>query len=228
MASKRVLIVEDEAVLRRIVADAVERAGYSVAVASDGEEGLRLFESEQPHLVIADIMMPRLDGLEMVRSMRRAGGVTQFLFLSARSGADDVVEGFRAGGHDYLRKPFALNELMARVEALLARHADSVGGDVITIGNYRFDANRWTLTLDGATRRLTARESAVLAMLARKSGDVVDSSTLLRDIWGDDSYYNLRSLNVFVSRLRGYLSGDRRVEILSIRGEGYRLIVEQR
>lgn len=128
MASKRVLIVEDEAVLRRIVADAVERAGYSVAVASDGEEGLRLFLSEQPHLVIADIMMPRLDGLEMVRSMRRAGGVTQFLFLSARSGADDVVEGFRAGGHDYLRKPFALNELMARVEALLARvdDADSV------------------------------------------------------------------------------------------------------
>lgn len=225
MASKRVLIVEDEAVLRRIVADAVERAGYSVAVASDGEEGLRLFLSEQPHLVIADIMMPRLDGLEMVRSMRRAGDVTQFLFLSARSGADDVVEGFRAGGHDYLRKPFALNELMARVEALLARVDD---GDSITeyaIGSYRFVPAEQTLVRNDVVTHLSTRESAILAALSAEMGSVVSSHRMLMDIWGDDSYYNLRSMNVFISKLRGYLAEDKGIEIISIRGVGYKLVV---
>lgn len=228
MANRHILIVEDEAVLGRILSDALRDAGYDVTLAVDGVAGLEAFKAERPDLVVADIMMPRMDGMTMVEEIRRVDSRVEVLYLSARSGAEDVVEGFRRGGNDYLRKPFSLEELMARVEALLARHTDSVGGDVIAIGNYRFDANRWTLTLDGATRRLTARESAVLAMLARKSGDVVDSGALLGDIWGDDSYYNLRSLNVFVSRLRGYLSGDKRVEIQSIRGEGYRLIVEER
>ena len=225
MASKRVLIVEDEAVLRRIVADAVERAGYSVAVASDGEEGLRLFESEQPHLVIADIMMPRLDGLEMVRSMRRTGGVTQFLFLSARSGADDVVEGFRAGGHDYLRKPFALNELMARVEAHLARVDDADSVTEYAIGSYRFVPAEQTLVRNDAVTHLSTRESAILAALSAEMGSVVSSHRMLMDIWGDDSYYNLRSMNVFISKLRGYLAEDKGIEIISIRGVGYKLVV---
>ncbi len=225
MANRDILIVEDEAVLGRVLSDALRDAGYNVTLAVDGVAGIEAFKTERPDLVIADIMMPRMDGMTMVEQIRRLDSGVEVLFLSARSGAEDVVEGFRRGGNDYLRKPFSLEELMARIEALLARHADSVEGDVITIGNYRFDANRWTLTLDGTTRRLTARESAVLAVLARKVGDVVDSSTLLRDIWGDDSYYNLRSLNVFVSRLRGYLSGDKRIEIQSVRGEGYRLVV---
>lgn len=225
MANRDILIVEDEAVLGRVLSDALRDAGYNVTLATDGVEGLKAFDAHRPDLVVADIMMPRMDGMAMVEKMRQRDNSVEVLFLSARSGAEDVVEGFRRGGNDYLRKPFSLEELMARIEALLARHAYSVGGDVITIGNYRFDANRWTLTLDGTTRRLTARESAVLAVLARKVGDVVDSSTLLRDIWGDDSYYNLRSLNVFVSRLRGYLSGDKRIEIQSVRGEGYRLVV---
>ncbi len=228
MANRHILIVEDETVLGRILSDALRDAGYDVTLAVDGIAGLEAFKAERPDLVIADIMMPRMDGMTMVEGIRRTDSRVEVLYLSARSGAEDVVEGFRRGGNDYLRKPFSLDELMARVEALLARHADNVDGDVIIIGNYRFDANRWTLTIDGSTRRLTARESVVLAMLARNVGDIVDSSTLLRDIWGDDSYYNLRSLNVFVSRLRGYLSGDRRVEIQSIRGEGYRLIVNER
>lgn len=225
MANRHILIVEDEAVLGRILSDALRDAGYDVSLAVDGVAGIEAFKATRPDLVIADIMMPRMDGMTMVEEIRRADSRVEVLYLSARSGAEDVVEGFRRGGNDYLRKPFSLDELMARVEALLARHADNVGGDVIAIGSYRFDASRWTLTIEGSTRRLTARESAVLAMLARQIGDVVDSNTLLRDIWGDDSYYNLRSLNVFISRLRGYLSRDKRIEIQSIRGEGYRLLI---
>ena len=151
----------------------------------------------------------------------------EVLFLSARSGAEDVVEGFRRGGNDYLRKPFALDELLARVAALIARHPEGGDGRVLTIGNYRLDSRQWTLTIDGATRRITARESAILAMLARRVGDVVTSAELLMEIWGDDSYYNLRSLNVFISRLRGYLSADPNVDIQSVRGVGYRLIMEK-
>ena len=138
-----------------------------------------------------------------------------------------MCEGFKCGGNDYMRKPFAISEMLARVSALLARHPDEVEATgIVTVGEYRLDSNLWTLTRNGSTRRLTARESAVLTMLATNVGEVVASEGLLKDIWGDDSYYNLRSLNVFISRLRGYLEDDPRVEIQSLRGVGYRLLIK--
>ena len=225
MANKRILIVEDEATLGRVLCDALQGQGYDVVLATDGVDGLEAFRCEGADLVIADIMMPRMDGMTMVEELRRVNSRVEVLFLSARSGAEDVVEGFRRGGNDYLRKPFALDELLARVTALLARHPEGGDGRVLIFGNSRLDSRQWTLTVDGATRRITARESAILAMLARRVGDIVSSAELLMEIWGDDSYYNLRSLNVFISRLRGYLSADPNVDIQSVRGVGYRLIV---
>ena len=226
MASRRILIVEDEAVLIRILGDALRGAGYEVYTAVNGAEGLAEFRRVKPDLVIADIMMPDMDGMIMVREIRREDRTSEVLFLSARSGVEDVCEGFKCGGNDYLRKPFALNELLARVAALLARHPEEVeASGIVTIGEYRLDSTLWTLTRNGTTRRLTARESAVLTMLATNRGEVVGTEGLLKEIWGDDSYYNLRSLNVFISRLRGYLEEDKRVEIQSLRGVGYRLIV---
>ena len=227
MESRHILIVEDEASLGRILCDTLRAAGYSTTLATDGVAGLEAFDSHRPDLVIADIMMPRLDGLSMVEQMRRRDSSVEVLFLSARSGAEDVVEGFRRGGNDYLRKPFSLDELLARIAALLARHPQGAANDngSITIGNYHLDSRRWTLTINGTTRRLSARESAILEHLAKHRGSVVESSELLTSIWGDDSYYNLRSLNVFVSRLRGYLRDDRRIEIQSVRSMGYRLVI---
>ena len=225
MVNKRILIVEDEATLGRVLSDALRGQGYDVALAMDGVEGLEVFKREGADLVIADIMMPRMDGMTMVEELRRVDSRVEVLFLSARSGAEDVVEGFRRGGNDYLRKPFALDELLARVAALIARHPEDSNGVMLAIGGYRLDSRQWTLTHNGATRRITARESAILAMLARSLGEVVTSAELLVEIWGDDSYYNLRSLNVFVSRLRGYLSADPNVDIQSVRGVGYRMIV---
>lgn len=227
MASRRILIVEDEAVLIRILGDALRGAGYEVYTAVNGADGLAEFRRVKPDLVIADIMMPDMDGMTMVREIRREDRTSEVLFLSARSGVEDVCEGFKCGGNDYLRKPFALNELLARVAALLARHPEEVeASGIVTIGEYRLDSTLWTLTRNGTTRRLTARESAVLTMLATNRGEVVGTEGLLKEIWGDDSYYNLRSLNVFISRLRGYLEEDKRVEIQSLRGVGYRLIVK--
>lgn len=227
MAKREILIVEDEAVLRRIIADAVEEAGHSVTVAGDGEEGLQLFDERRPHLVVADIMLPRLDGFEMVRQMRRRGGNTQYLFLSARSSAEDVVEGFHAGGHDYLRKPFAINELMARIEALLRRLGDDADSSKFSVGNYLFDSEAQTLTLNGDIRHLSIRETAILKALIVNINNIVSSQQLLMDIWGNDSYYNLRSMNVFISKLRSYLAQDKRIDISSIRGVGYRLSIKR-
>lgn len=226
MAVRRILIVEDEATLRRIVADAMELAGYEVAVAEDGEEGLRLFEGGRFDLVVADIMMPRMDGFQMVRRMRQLHPKTQFLFLSARSSSDDVVEGFRSGGHDYLRKPFAMNELMVRVEALLSRVEETSADvcDEYRVGEYLFDVKHASLSRKGEVERLSARECAILLALVRNEGRVVSSRTMLLDIWGDDSYYNLRSLNVFVSRLRSRLAHDASIAIISVRGVGYKLL----
>lgn len=225
MANKRILIVEDETTLGRVLCDALRGQGYDVVLAMDGVEGLEAFKREEADLIIADIMMPRMDGMTMVEELRKVNSSVEVLFLSARSGAEDVVEGFRRGGNDYLRKPFALDELLARVAALVARHPEDGDGRVLTIGRYRLDSRQWTLTIDGATRRITARESAILAMLARKAGEVVTSAELLVEIWGDDSYYNLRSLNVFISRLRSYLAADQNIGIQSVRGVGYRMII---
>ena len=226
MANRYILVVEDESTLARILGDTLRSAGYDVAIASNGIEGLELFKARCPDLIIADIMMPEMDGLTMVEKIRTESNNTEVLFLSARSGAEDVIAGFHSGGNDYMRKPFSLDELLARVAALLARHPMDRSKH-ISIGEYRLDVERWTLNRSGVTRRLTARESAVLAMLANNIGEIVSSEGLLRDIWGDDSYYNLRSLNVFVSRLRGYLSDDPHIEIQSIRGVGYRLLINR-
>lgn len=223
MSSRRILIVEDEAVLRRIVADAMTIAGYEVRTAENGEEGLHIFSEFSPHLVIADIMMPRMDGLEMVDKMQAMCRSTMFIFLSARSGADDVVEGFRAGGNDYLRKPFAMNELLVRVEALLKREEHNDGNTLFNIGAYLYDTQQWTLEHNGTVQRLSAREAAVLTMLIKNSDQVVTTRAILLDIWGDDSYYNQRSLNVFVSKLRNRLADDPNVEITAIRGIGYKI-----
>ena len=226
MANKHILIVEDEATLGRVLCDSLRSEGYDVTLATNGIEGIETFKSLHPDLIIADIMMPQMDGLTMVETIRKMNSRVEVLFLSARSGAEDVVEGFRRGGNDYLRKPFSLDELLARVAALLARHPQGDGGTILNIGNYRLDSKQWTLTLNGATRRITARESAIITMLARRNGDIVEFRELLTEIWGDDSYYNLRSLNVYISKLRGYLSADSRIEIVSVRGVGYKLLEE--
>lgn len=222
--SHRILVVEDDATLRRVLCDMLRLKGYDVAAAEDGVEGLRMLEEHRPHLVIADVMLPRMDGFEMVRRMRGLRADVEVLFLSALDSAEDVVEGFRSGGHDYLRKPFDMNELLVRIEALLLRAAPAEPKSVYTIGRYKFDAEHETLTLDGVEERLSSREAAILRCLVEHRGRVVESRELLIELWGDDSYYNLRSLNVFVSRLRSKLSKDSSVHISSVRGVGYKLV----
>ena len=198
--------------LARIVCDALRQSGYDAASAPDGERGLAMFSELRPALVVTDVMMPRSDGFRLTRRIRSVDREVPILFLSARSSSDDVVEGFASGGDDYLRKPFAMNELLARIEALLRRREGRrPAGKVYAVGDYK----------------LSAREAAILAMLVEGGDGIVENSRILGEIWGDDSYYAQRSLNVYVTRLRHRLAADRRIEIVSVRNVGYRLSVRR-
>lgn len=223
-----ILVVEDEPMLARIVCDALRQSGYDAASAPDGERGLAMFSELRPALVVTDVMMPRSDGFRLTRRIRSVDREVPILFLSARSSSDDVVEGFASGGDDYLRKPFAMNELLARIEALLRRREGRrPAGRVYAVGDYTFDAERWMLSRGQERTKLSAREAAILAMLVEGGDGIVENSRILGEIWGDDSYYAQRSLNVYVTRLRHRLAADRRIEIVSVRNVGYRLLVRR-
>jgi len=223
-----ILVVEDEPILARIVCDALRQSGYDAASAPDGERGLAMFSELRPALVVTDVMMPRSDCFRLTRRIRSVDREVPILFLSARSSSDDVVEGFASGGDDYLRKPFAMNELLARIEALLRRREGRrPAGRVYAVGDYTFDAERWMLSRGQERTKLSAREAAILAMLVEGGDGIVENSRILGEIWGDDSYYAQRSLNVYVTRLRHRLAADRRIEIVSVRNVGYRLSVRR-
>lgn len=223
MSKRAILVVEDDATLRRILRDVLLIKGYEVFVAEDGEDGCRQFSEHDIDLVIADVMMPRVDGFEMVRRMREGGATAQFMFLSALDSAEDVVEGFRSGGHDYLRKPFDMSELLVRVEALLGRLEVRQTASEQRLGRCLFDTETGELRNGDRVEHLSSREAAILKILLENRGEVVTYQQLLLDLWGDDSYYNLRSMNVFVSHLRTKLARIGSVQIASVRGVGYKL-----
>ena len=227
-----VLLVEDEATLAMIIKDTLEGQGFRICLAGDGEEGLRLFFEEKPDVLVADVMMPRMDGFEMVRRIRKTDTRTPVLFLTARSAMNDVVEGFEIGGNDYLKKPFGMQELMVRIKALLGRAARQTPEDKTTdmttfeIGDYRFDATAQRLAYNGRETELSHRESEILRRLCEHKDNVTDMRQMLLDLWGDDSFFNQRSLHVFITKLRHKLAKDERIRIVNVRGIGYKLIVD--
>lgn len=229
----KVLLVEDEASLAMIMKDTMEPTGMSVTLAADGEEGLRAFFAEKPDVLVTDVMMPCMDGFEMVRRIRERDMLTPVLFLTARSSVNDVVDGFKMGGDDYLKKPFSLQELMARVRRLVERQqfyqqASSVdtedNNQCMDIGDYRFNPVTQQLWWQGHVEELSHREAELLRMLAGNINGVVDSHDILMMLWGDDSLFNGRSLQVFITKLRHRLERDPRLRIVNVRGIGYKLI----
>lgn len=231
----KLLLVEDEQAFAWVLADTLSTSGFDVRTACDGVEALKLVPAFRPDVIVTDIMMPRLDGFSLVRQLRKEGNHTPVLFLSARTGAEDVVKGFELGAGDYIRKPFAIKELIVRVRALLGRtadggHAEAATGQRYTIGRFTFDATLhklWWQADDGQRREISlpTRESGILAMLCRQMGEVVPNAAILGELWGNDDYFCTRSLNVHVTRLRKKLAADARITIDAFRGTGYRLLV---
>ena len=220
-----VLLVEDESTLAMIIKDTLEGQGFRIRLAKDGEEGLQSFFREKPDVLVADVMMPRMDGFEMVRRLRKTDKRTPVLFLTARSA---IVEGFELGGNDYLKKPFGMQELIVRIKALLGRACPSMSNKpaahTFEIGHYLFNSQTQTLTHTGLTQQLSYRESEILRRLCLNRNQVTDMRQLLLDLWGDDTFFNQRSLHVFITKLRHKLSKDKRIRIVNVRGIGYKLI----
>lgn len=225
------LLVEDELALARIVQDSLETRGFTVHHAADGEQGLRLFRAQPPDLVVADVMLPLRDGFDLARHIRRENATVPIIFLTARSQPADVVQGFELGGNDYLRKPFSMDELVVRIRALLGRAlvaaAPAPPTGPLPVGRYRFDAAQQCLALaDGSQppTQLTHREAELLRCLLAQRNQVLTRAAVLRELWGDDSFFNGRSLDVFITRLRRYLRHDPQVQIVNVRGIGYKLL----
>ena len=220
----KILIVEDEKMLAEILSDTLSDRNFDVRLAYDGIHALEAIKKESFDVIVSDVMMPNLDGYSLAKKLRNEGYNTPILFLTALSATEDVVKGFETGGNDFLKKPFAIDELIVRVKALAGR-AEVMDAQETSyvIGEYEFNPSSKELTIRGEQTTLAAREAAVLVRLCRRRGRVVEASELLKELWGDDNYFNLRSLNVYITRLRNHLKADPTVEIESVRGVGYLL-----
>ena len=219
-----VLLVEDEVTLAMIIKDTLEESGFTIHTAGDGEEGLHLFFELRPDVLVADVMMPKMDGFEMVRQTDKQ---TPVLFLTARSAINDVVEGFELGANDYLKKPFGMQELIIRIKALMGKafsFTEQKPSSRFEIGSYLFDPVAQTLLRAGERQELSHRESEILKRLCENRNQVVNTQDVLLDLWGDDSFFNSRSLHVFITKLRHKLSQDEQIRIVNVRGIGYKLI----
>lgn len=228
MEKIRVLLVEDEQTLAMIIKDTLEEQEFIITTAGNGEEGLRKFFEQKPDVLVADVMMPRMDGFEMVRRIRQSDKVTPILFLTARSAINDVVEGFELGANDYLKKPFGIQELIIRIKALMGKtflFTENKVANHFEIGSYLFDPVAQTLLHAGTRQELSHRESEILKRLCENRNQVVNTQDVLLELWGDDSFFNSRSLHVFITKLRHKLSQDEQIRIVNVRGIGYKLIV---
>ncbi len=222
----RILFVEDEEDLALIVADTLRAQGYEVITATDGVVGLDRFRSEGADIVVADVMMPKMDGFSMAKEIRKTSPTVPLLFLTAKSTIDDVEEGFEIGANDYLKKPFELRELIVRIKALLGRYkTDRVEDIKYTIGQYTFNIAAQTLSFGDRTIDLSHFEAKILERLSANIGRTVDASELMIAVWQRDEASNRNSLHGYIHKLRRALRYDPSISIVNQRGFGYMLTI---
>ncbi|MEM7298621.1 MAG: response regulator transcription factor [Bacteroidota bacterium] len=223
----KILLAEDEAALGMIITESLESRGFNVVYCSDGEEAKSAYEKENPNLLVLDVMMPKLDGFSLVKELRKQDQFIPIIFLTAKSRTEDVVEGFGYGANDYLKKPFSMEELIVRIQSLLNRRVSQSSNGVQEIGDYIFDCQKQILTYSPTKteERLTHREAMLLDALIKNVNELTDRQMILKSLWGNDDFFNARSMDVFISKLRKKLSLDAKIEIINVRGYGYKLIV---
>jgi DNA-binding response OmpR family regulator len=223
MANIKILYVEDEEVLAMLVRDHLSRHGYEVHWTTNGREAELLFREIKPDLCILDIMLPGKSGYEIVKTIRQIDKSVPVIFLTAKSESKDVVEGFKSGGNDYLKKPFSLEELMVRVNNLLSMMGRVSPGHY-KIGALTFDPVRMVIHNSHESVTLSHRENELLKMLVAMLGQPVERKQILMQLWGDDHFFNSRNLDVYATRLRKYLKMDPEVQLLTLKGVGYQLV----
>jgi DNA-binding response OmpR family regulator len=223
-AKIKIILAEDEPSLGQIIKESLETRNFEVLLCENGEIAYDTYKTEHPVLLVLDVMMPKKDGFTLAKEIRKEDAKIPIIFLTAKSQTSDVVEGFNLGGNDYLKKPFSMEELIVRINALLKRTKEEENIEHITIGNYIFNFKKQQLTLNNHVEHLTHRESQLLYHLANNKHQILNRSLILKKLWGDDDFFNARSMDVFITKLRKKLKNDPAVEILNIRGFGYKLI----
>ena len=224
--SNKILFVEDEEDLTLIVADTLRGQGYEVVTAVDGEDGLEKFKTEAADIVVADVMMPKMDGFTMAKEIRKLSPTVPLLFLTAKSTIDDVEQGFEIGANDYLKKPFELRELIVRIKALLRRYGEKRTEDIrFAIGAYTFNVTTQTLSFGDKETELSHFEAKILERLATNIGKTVDASELMIAVWQRDEPSNRNSLHGYIHKLRRALRHDPTISIINQRGFGYMLVI---
>lgn len=229
MAKTKIYYVEDEPSLGKIVSDTLAKQGYDVFWEKDGSKVLSYLANETPDVCILDIMLPNTDGYTICKTIRGLFPGLPVIFLTAKTDASHVVEGFESGGTDYIRKPFSIEELIARIENQInLRKGKITSGNIsenLTIGKYILETSRYELRSPGGCTKLSNRDMQLLRMLYANRNSVIARKDLLLSIWGDDSYFNSRNLDVYIRKLRNYFSGDASVQIITLKGSGYLFLV---
>lgn len=228
----KVLYVEDEPFLGKIVKETLELRGFDVCWVEDGKQVLATCASYQPAIAVLDVMLPGIDGFTLGIELRKLYPRMPIIFLTAKAQTEDLVQGFASGGTDYLKKPFSVEELILRINNQLNLILNSrlnaplqEKSDEIKIRGYKFLPGRYELQFGDSTVKLSHRESQVLGMLATHQNKTVDRKDLLMEVWGDDSFFNSRNLDVYIRKLREYLSEDPAIEIITLKGKGYHFVV---
>jgi len=228
MSKTRVFYVEDEVFLARIVKESLESRGFEVIMEGDGAKALDLFKKSKPDICVLDIMLPNKDGFTIADEVRELNEDIPIIFLTAKTQTEDVVKGFTLGGNDYVRKPFSMEELIVRIQNLLRLRTDEpkkIIGDSVKMGKYNFQLNRQVLSNGKEDRKLSFRESELLKLLYENRDKIIDRKDILNLLWGNDSFFNSRNLDVYITKLRSYLRDDPSLEIITIKGIGYRFVV---
>lgn len=228
MKGIKILYIEDEPSLGKIVKESLQRRGFEVIIESDGAKALPLFKQITPAVCVLDIMLPNKDGFEIAEEIRNINQEVPILFLTAKTQTDDLVKGFSLGGNDYIRKPFSLEELIVRIDnALRTTPYTSLAANYIRIGKFRFYPDRQMLINSQEEKKLSYRESELLKLLYENRAGIINRKNILTLLWGHDSFFNNRNLDVYITRLRVCLKDDENLQILTIKGIGYRFLLDK-
>ncbi|MCX6210210.1 MAG: response regulator transcription factor [Bacteroidetes bacterium] len=223
----KVLYVEDEEFLGRIVKETLETRGYTIAMETDGGNVMQRYIDFMPDVCVLDIMLPNKSGFEIAKEIRDNKFDTPIIFLTAKTQTEDVIKGFKTGANDYIRKPFSVEELMIRIENVTKFNTSKVSSNenIITFGEYKLYTNKQIIEINNEQRKLSYRETVLIKFLYDNKNTIVNRASVLLHIWGNDSSFNSRNLDVYITKLRSYLKDDSNLEILTIKGIGYRFVV---
>ena len=223
----KILLCEDDENLGMLLREYLQAKGYSTVLCPDGEQGFKEFTKNKYDIAVLDVMMPKKDGFTLAQDIRQANADLPIIFLTAKTLKEDILEGFKIGADDYITKPFSMEELVFRVEAILrrVRGKKTKESTLYHIGKFVFDTQKQLLTIGDQQTKLTTKENELLALLCSHANEILQRDFALKTIWIDDNYFNASSMDVYITKLRKHLKDDDQIEIINIHGKGYKLIV---